>query len=263
MISKVILGKSFAGCCRYVQLKKGAEVLIANGVRTENPKETATDFEMIRELRPKLKTVVIHASVSFAHEDKPRIDNRLMIDVANRFMSKLGMEDGQYICVRHKDAAHDHFHIIANRVKYDGSVLPDSFLKNRAAKTCDELELEFSLTIARGHGIGAKIKDRNPKKSLIKESIRLSIEEGISNGINDFDLLNEHLKSKGIEMHIQYQSTGRINGLSFRKDSISFKGSSIDRKFSYKKFERVFDQNHINNQVKGTIKQTKPIKHER
>ena len=61
MISKVIIGKTFYGACRYVCMdQKRAVVLEAEGVRDYDYKLMAKDFEIQQALRPSLTLSLIH-----------------------------------------------------------------------------------------------------------------------------------------------------------------------------------------------------------
>lgn len=66
MISKVITGKSFYGCCRYIcEDKSRAVVLKTEGVRNYSFKLMANDFEMNRKQLPSKRTAVFHGILSF------------------------------------------------------------------------------------------------------------------------------------------------------------------------------------------------------
>jgi hypothetical protein len=143
------------------------------------------------------------------------------------------LENHQSIVYRHTDTKHVHFHIITNRVSLDGQVAKDSFIKNRAAKVCDELEVEFNLTIARGHRI-ENHKDSTIKPLQVKNEIKEKIKKALNSNVKSIEELKYLLKKQDISMAVQYQSTGRINGISFSKNNLSFKGSSIDKSYSYK-----------------------------
>jgi hypothetical protein len=58
----------------------------------------------------------------------------------------MGFDDNQYVVVRHCDRAHDHIHIIASRIKLDGSCVSDSWDHLRIQTVMRELEQEFNLT---------------------------------------------------------------------------------------------------------------------
>lgn len=266
MISKVIIGSTFKGCCRYVMLKPGAEVLFASGVRADKVLNTISDFDAIRSFRPGLKKAVIHTSISFAYEDKSKLTDEIMIQVAQAFLKKIGLHENQAVCVKHTDAkhhAHEHFHIISSRVGYDGTVVSDKFIKNRAARACDELEAEFKLTVARGHGLSSGKLYRSQKQNKVKDEIRTAINSGLSDGVRDFDELTRYLTKKGIEMKVQYQSTGRVNGISFHKDDIAFKGSSIDRNFSYRKLAIQVTNRLCSGHIESKLNKNKQMDYEK
>lgn len=263
MISKVIIGSTFEGCTKYVMLKPGAEVLFASGVRTDNVLHTISDFNTIRNLRPGLKKAVMHTSINFAYEDKINLTDEIMIQVAQAFLKKLGVHESQIICVKHTDREHNHLHLISNRVCFDGGVVSDKFIKNRAARACDELEAEFKLTVARGHGLGSKKVYRSKKQNAVKDEIRIAIKRGLSDGVKDFNELTGYLIDKGIEMKVQYQSTGRVNGVSFRKGDIAFKGSSIDKDFSYRKLALQITKQPSTSHIENEFKKNKQLDYER
>ena len=101
MISKVIVGKTSKACCRYVCTKPGAEILFAEGVRIDSYLNMTHDFRAIQGLRPQLKRAVLHTSVSFAYADQKKLSNDLMASIAKRYISKLGLDNNQVVCVRH------------------------------------------------------------------------------------------------------------------------------------------------------------------
>ncbi len=106
------------------------------------------------------------------------------------------------------------FTLLLIGVGLDGKIYSDSFLKNRAARACDELELEFEMTVARGHG--QTIKHKWSEKNVVKEQIKVAINEGLSKGASSFGELESYLNPLGIEMKINYHKNGQVNvALSF------------------------------------------------
>ena len=70
MIGKVKIGKSFAGICRYVlQEDKQAQVLAAEGVRTDSAAHMAQDFAFQQSQRPGLGNAVLHVALALPAED--------------------------------------------------------------------------------------------------------------------------------------------------------------------------------------------------
>ena len=164
MISKVIQGKIFRGCCRYVINKPGSELLFSHSVRTDSIENTIEDFNIIKSLKPNCKLVVIHTSLSFAYEDSSKLNNERLTEIGKEFLKRMKLDNHQSVAYRHTDARHVHFHIITNRISLDGIVAKDNFIKNRAAKISDELEVDFNLTVAKGH------------RTTLKQPVRVKLE---------------------------------------------------------------------------------------
>ena len=74
-----------------------------------------------------------------------------------------------------------------------------------------------------------------PAFKQVKQEIKVAILECLMNRVNNMDRLKILLQKKGIETQLQVQKTGRIHGITFRKNQIAIKGSAVDRNFSYQK----------------------------
>ncbi|WP_295125003.1 relaxase/mobilization nuclease domain-containing protein [uncultured Chitinophaga sp.] len=147
MISKVITGKSFSGCCRYVcKPVERAEILYVHGVRESDPKQMAEDFEQNRRLLPNKHRAVFHGILSFHPDDK--VTNELMATLAQKYLQEIGLINTQVAVVKHTDKAHPHLHIIANLVNLNGKAISDSWLG------------------LRGSGI-TEVKAQNPHKTYV------------------------------------------------------------------------------------------------
>lgn len=242
MIGQTMIGKSFGGCVRYTMEKEGAEVLDQSGVRSESPEAATQDFNAIRKQNPNVQKAVWHTTISFAYTDN--VDNEKMREIASDYVERSGLKDSQYLVVRHHDTKHQHMHIVANRVTYDGQTVSDRFSKNRTARICDELEEKYDLTVAREQGktrdlVNDKVPTRKELKMEINEVVKLSLEQGSA----DWKALETDLRTKGIEIKYQQQSTGRINGVSFKKGSEAIKGSAVDKSFSYGRLNKQLEEN--------------------
>jgi len=235
MIIKTKIGKSFGGCVRYLTGKENAEVLQADGVRDFSAQQMTTDFNKIRKLNPKLEKAVWHASVSFPQEDRDRITADLMKEIARDYAEKFGLE--QYAVVRHHDTKHEHFHIVANRVKYDGRTVSDKYCAGRGVEFSKHLEKKYQLS-------GSKQKNlekQNVQALRGSDKTRREIYEAIRQELpNSRDLIQliGHLEKRGIDTELKTQSTGRVFGVSFSKGKESFKGSEIDKQCSFNNLQK-------------------------
>ncbi len=243
MIGQVTIGRSFGGVVRYVLEKDRAELLDYEAIGSSDPVIATSNFNDICHIRPRVKYAVWHASLSFAYEDK--LSKEQMISIGRDYLEKIGLDNNQYLMVRHHDTRHDHIHIIANRIGFTGKLASDRWCKNRTARVCDILEEKYGLTVARNNWKNKIfINDKIPLKKEIKEKIRLALSSGLEHGLSDFDQLKMALKDQGIELIFHVQKTGRINGISFRCRGLTFKGSSIDHSFSFRRLARRLSQNH-------------------
>jgi hypothetical protein len=92
MIAKNIKGKSFKGCVRYV-MNDTAKLLEAEGVLVlaATTEEIIRSFAMQRSGRKEVKQPVGHIPISFAPEDKERMTNDFMLQLAKEYMEEMGI----------------------------------------------------------------------------------------------------------------------------------------------------------------------------
>ncbi len=109
MIAKNIKGKSFKGCVNYV-MNDTAQLLEAEGVWADNAKDMIRSFAMQRSGRKEIKQPVGHIPISFSPEDKPRMPNDFMLQLAKEYMQEMGIKNTQYIIVRHHNTDNDQWY---------------------------------------------------------------------------------------------------------------------------------------------------------
>lgn len=247
MIGRTILGQSFLGCVRYVMEKNKAEVLSAQHVRSYSAEGTASDMEAIRKLRPRLNNVVWHTSLSFAYQDK--VDDDLMRKVAKFYLERAGFGNlHQHLIVKHQDRQHQHLHIVANRIDYNGKAVSDQFYKNRTAKICDEIEQSFGLTIAREQQRNLHHTHPQWLQEAIqkKEKIRKAIDDHIAEKARvNWKSLHENLRIQGIQMRVTKNKKGEVVGISFHTEGFSIKGSKLGKGYTFPSLNRAFLQQGI------------------
>lgn len=88
MIGKVMIGKSFSGCVRYVVQKAGAGILDSDGVRTNTVASMAADFNLQRKLNPWLEKAVGHIALNWSARDKAKLSDRVMVERAGSTWSR-------------------------------------------------------------------------------------------------------------------------------------------------------------------------------
>ena len=116
MIAKIVQGRGFRGAVNYILDKDNARLLYAEGVRLKDKESIIHSFIVQQKLNPNISKPVAHISLDFSVQDKSRLTDRFMVDVAQEYMKKMGYKDTQYIIARHHDTDHPHIHIVINRI---------------------------------------------------------------------------------------------------------------------------------------------------
>ncbi len=241
MIAKIVQGQGFRGAVNYVLNKKDADLIYAEGVRLKDNASITQSFVTQSKLRPNVTKPVAHISLDFSVQDKGRLTDRFMVDVAQEYLQKMGYENTQYIIVRHHDTAHPHVHLIINRIDNDGRRISDQNEKLRNSRICMGLTKKHGLYIAAGK---ENVKEHRLKGSdKVKYEIYNALKSSLPNCRNWQELKIELWKS-GISLDFRKNgNTDKIQGVRFQKDEYEFNGSKIDRAFSYSKINYQLQQN--------------------
>lgn len=240
MIAKNIKGKSFKGCVSYV-MNDTAKLLEAEGVLASSKQDIIRSFAMQRSGRKEIKQPVGHIPLSFAPEDKARMTNDFMVQLAKEYMEEMGIKNTQHIIVRHHNADNEHLHIVYNRIDNDLKLISVNHDYKRNIKACKKLKDKHGLTYGKDKERVKREKLRNPDKAkyYIHDAIKSVLPE--CKTPND---LRYNLQKFGIELDYKHKRTSsEIEGVSFRYGNICFKGSEVDRKYSFGNIKKVLEEN--------------------
>ena len=247
MIGKIVKGRSFKRCISYVLGSKDAKLLASEGVLEMDTKSIISSFYMQSLMNPNLSKNVGHIPLSFSPEDTPRLTDKFMIQLAKEYMKAMNIKNTQYIIVRHNNTAHPHLHIVFNRVDNDGKTISDKNDHFRNEKVCKQLKDSYNLTYGKGK------ENVNVKKLKGAEQTKYEIYHAIKNTlpkVRNWKQFEQALNQQGISIEYKYKGqTDMIQGISFKKGEYSFKGSEIDRQFSYSKLDAVLDEKRQTQQI--------------
>jgi len=241
MIGKIVKGRSFKGCISYVLGSKDAKLLASEGVLETDTTSIITSFYMQSLANPNLSKSVGHIPLSFSPEDTPRMTDDFMRQLAKEYMKAMDIKNTQYIIVRHNNTSHPHLHIVFNRVDNDGKTISDKNDRYRNENVCKRLKDSYNLTYGKGK------ENVNVQKLKGAEQTKYEIYHAIKNTlpkVRNWKQFEHTLSQQGISIEYKYKGqTDEIQGISFKKGEHSFKGSEIDRNFSYSKLDAVLDGN--------------------
>jgi hypothetical protein len=241
MIGKVTIGSNFGGVIRYAIQKQHASLLMAEGVRKGEVQAMIQDFNMQRKVNPDLTKAVGHISLSWSKEDAAIISPDIMRQRALEYMEKMKITGTQFILVEHRDKNHPHLHIIYNRVDNEGKTITDRFQKERNHQVCKEITFRY------GYHFGKGKQQVNRQELKGADKIRYELYDAIKSAsatAASWNELRARLKSQGIQIIFKFKSgTNEIQGVSFAKGDLQFKGSKIDRSLSFGKLDALLRHN--------------------
>lgn len=237
MIAKAVKGKGFRGALDYDLTKEQGRVIDKN-MAGENPRELAAEFGEIRKLRPNLGKAVLHVSLSAALGEK--LTDEQWSEIGRRYLDVMGLEKNQFVITRHTDTEHEHIHILANRIRFDGSVTSDSQDYKRQEALMREIERDYGLQrVAPSH----EAERRAPTKGEIEGGIRTGqpsarqqlqqLCDSAAQDCGSFTAYQERLDAAGVELVPVVQLAGaKLSGLSYRLDGVTMKGSDLGKGYS-------------------------------
>lgn len=253
MIGKVfITGKTFGATCDYLEREASlSEVLAVEGVRAHDPRLMAEDFEWQHRLMPEKEKPVFHSVLSFPPGE--RLDDELLVRLSKEYLERIGMVNTQYAFVKHTDKEHWHVHVIANRVNNDGQPIGKGLIIERSIRAARELTEEYGLAMDHGKRLDrtnlAALHEPDARRYQIYKVVREVLPE-----CRNLGELEERLQQHGIA--VRYRNapdTNERQGISFRYENRSFKGSRVDQEFSLKRLEHTLELQERQVQEKAQV----------
>lgn len=266
MIANQKKNASFRSTLEYVLGKQSATLIDTNmGGRT--PRQLAAEFAVARRLRPNLKRACAHVVLSIPHRDADHslgeyhehLDDEQYVELARRWLKQMefrgeGLHDTQYMIARHLDTNHEHIHIIASRIRMDGSVVPDSWDYRRSEVVVRRLEQEFGLeatpcsndlvaSCVREEGIEATVSERRAMTCRQKHhaSGKLPVTQQLANLIDEVTQdkptvtqLIGRLQQQGVTVHPQFSTRGNFKlAIAFEMNGVRVAGWKLGTAYSF------------------------------
>lgn len=254
MIAKTTIGRSFKGCCGYnlqkVEQGKG-EILMSQGVRDYDARSMVADFMRQASLNPDLSRSVWHTAISFSPQDEARLQAQpeLMKTVASDYLKGMGLDQSQYVVIRHRDTEHSHFHIVANRVTDTGQTVSDSHNYNRSESLLRQIEQTHGLTPmleqAKRQSL-ERVPERDRERIMMRDQVRESVSRSTTS-----QELRQDLARYNIQLIVNRDKAGQPRGISFEQVShseqgeeirVAFKGSKLHQSLSLGGLQQQLEQ---------------------
>src|SRR6185437_16620729 len=101
-------------------------------------------FREVMQLNRNVCEPYLHVGLGSPTQD--RLKNSQWADIAMECSKALGFGQHQFIAIRHRDTSHEHVHLLANRIGFDGDVVQDHFMLPRISQFCRQTEIDYGLT---------------------------------------------------------------------------------------------------------------------
>lgn len=254
-MAKIVQGRGFKGVLNYVLDKHKAEVLWADGLRLSDRNSVVQSFITQSSLNP-ISRPVAHISLDFSAQDREKLTNQKMVEIADEYLQKMGYGNTEVLIVRHNDTDHPHLHLVLNRIDNDGKRISDKNERIRSTKICKELTVKHGLYFAKGKENVKEHRLREPDKT--KYEIYNALKSTLPKCKNWQELV-AILAKEGISIEFKTKgSTDKVEGVKFNKNGYSFSGSKVDKQFSFSKIDFALRQNSRAEQQSVTFIQPEP-----
>ncbi len=237
MISKLISGQSFTRLCEYLCKDQTRSLVIGSeGVREYNYELMAKDFERQRGMNRNVKSPVLHMILSYYPGEQ--ISDELMAKIGKEYLELHGIKNTQYAIIKHTDRSHLHSHIIVNRIDNNGKTIKDNWIGYKGKKNAQALTLQYGLRLAEKKTPELTKLERRNEYEINRFAIYQMIHE-ILPKCRILEDLKVRLEEQNIQMLYKFKSsTHEIQGVSFQMGNFKYKGSEIDRLFSYSNLKK-------------------------
>ncbi|MGX5856000.1 relaxase/mobilization nuclease domain-containing protein [Dyadobacter jiangsuensis] len=194
-----------------------------------------------------LKKFIWHQSFSFAPGERP--GNETIAEISTEFAKEFGFEQNQMLVFKHEDSANSHFHIVANRINYNGKNTSKHFHNYaRTGEFCRRMEQRLELIQAPE----MRINKRQGLENILSDNQHLKLKSSVDQLLNtaaSIDELKAKLLTQGYKTYV-----GRGIAFYHMQKNIKIKGSDLGRSYSLASIEKRLAQN-IGIEVKEQLQQ--------
>ena len=217
MVAKISLGSSLYGALSYngekINKEKG-RVLDTNKIYNDGSgnidiHRAFEDFKRWMPQHTRAEKTMMHISLN-PHPDD-RLSEMQYTQLAHEYMEKMGFAEMPYIIVKHEDIDRHHIHIVALRVRPDGSCISDKNNFYRSKEITRELEKKYGLHTAERQKI-------TPDMPIRKIDPSGDIKRQVANTVKmvgmryKFQTIGEYNAILGLYNIRCEQTDGRVNG---------------------------------------------------
>ena len=234
---------------------------------SREPKAIYEEMKMVSDYNTRCRNKFLRIEIGIAPQDEKKLPVSELMRIAHLFAKQMGLDNHQWVAVKHKDTDNMHIHIIANRISLYGNVYDTTFVSNKAARVAEELSRKYGLTIAkevkaeRQHQKAKANPTREQTKKEVQQICYALLDKYKGGGISGHSMFLYDLNKSGLTIERLKNKQGKVYGLKFSYCGQTFKASEIGREFGYRSLQKNFE---IANkaETKETITKAHTMAHE-
>ncbi|MFQ4146642.1 relaxase/mobilization nuclease domain-containing protein [Chlorogloeopsis sp. ULAP02] len=266
MIPVIYKKAGFLDTLKYV-LGKESAVIIDTNMTGKIPEEFNRQFLTTKYTNKAVKRQCAHLIIAIAHREgyHEHLSDSQYNYVAREYLTDMeylpkeqtNLPPSQYVVVRHHDRDHEHLHIIASRIRLDGSLVDDSYdyFNCQASTRRIAAELGLEVTPTTSEAIASRLKQEygiiapispNRSKSIrqinskhknptSKEIIRSKIEEAIQNSPTVSTFI-QRLEENNIRVLPKMRGL-ELLGFTYIHNNIKIAGYQVYKPYSWNKLQ--------------------------
>lgn len=200
MVAKISLGNSIYGALAYnaekINKEKGrlldTNKIYNDGSGSVNIHKAHEEFKRWMPTATRTEKPMVHISLNPHPDDHPT--DAELTQIAREYMEKMGFGDMPFLIFKHEDIERHHVHIVALRVKTDGTCISDRNNFYRSKDICRELEKKYNLRPSEREKI-------SPDTPIRKIDISGDMKRQVANTV------------KMVGMRYKFQTLGEFNAI--------------------------------------------------
>ncbi|MEM7552510.1 MAG: relaxase/mobilization nuclease domain-containing protein [Cyanobacteria bacterium P01_A01_bin.84] len=256
MLAVIYKKPSFLKTLKYVLSKEDAAIITKN-IAGESPNTLNKEFLESKNTNHRVKNHCAHLILSLPKQES--VDDLTMSYIAGDFLESMGYRNSNnitqnvpFVAVRHHDREHEHIHIVASRVRFDGSCVSDSWDYLKAQNITRTIAAKYDFSVApvssnavaqdlAAAGIDATVSpNRSPsirqinassKEPSFKETIGKAIENALINSKNLAEYTS-NLYDSGVVVKAKFDDK-ELLGFSYAYKGKYAAGNQISRRYSW------------------------------
>lgn len=229
--------------------EKEAEIVLKEHLAGDTPDEITEEFKIIQSQNQRCHNNTLSFIVSPTIEDGKNLSKKDLGEIARKFLKEMNLQNHQAIGFVHRDKAHTHIHIYANRIGFDGKAYNDSFIGKRSQIAADNVAKELGLKRVRD----VQLEKAQELKGL-RQEIKNINDRVLQSKPKSLDDYMKKMKEHKVEVIPTINKSNQLQGFRVEYKGVNLKASEVDRSMSGNRLIAEISQNRSPTRLKEAPK---------